>query len=180
MRAMRDVCPRIVIGLALLLGAGCGGDDSGDGGVVLVDVPVAWDYGPGAVTLSARNFALALRDTSTPTLHSNADATVTGSGFTVGHDAGTLEITWSERGNEMRLYFYFAKGDAGWHVTNVQHHDGKSPPGWVFYTGPLWQTPNGQPFTGDVELLPDTGQPDAELRFDGLSVTAFGVELPAP
>lgn len=166
-----------------LLSAGCGGDDGdGDTGPMIVDVPVTWEYGPGAVRLTARNFTLRLLESSSPVLRSNAQATVTGSGFTVGHDAGTLEVEWSEAGNLMRILFFFAKDDgtSRWHLNNIQHFDGLNPQGWVFYTGPLWDAALGEPFMGDVELEPDPGQPGAELRFDDVEVTAFSVELPDP
>ena len=66
----------------------------------------------------------------------------------------------------------------GCRQVELQHFDGKTPQGWVFYTGPLWDTAIGQPFTGDVMLSPDAGQPGAELRLDNVTVTAFARELP--
>jgi hypothetical protein len=156
--------------------AACGGDDDG---VEVVPVPVQWNY-MDAVTLTATNFTLNLLESSSPVLRSNAAAIVTGSGFTVGHDAGTLEVEWMEAGNTMRVLFFFTKDSAAgrWHLANIQHYDGLFPQGWVYYTGPFWDTALGSPFTDNVDLSPDAGQPGAELRFQGLTVNAFARELP--
>lgn len=153
----------------------CGGDD--DGGIEVIPVPVTWNY-MDAVTLTAENFQLRLFESSAPTLRSNAAAIVTGSGFTIGHDAGTLEVEWEEAGNVMRVLFFFTRGPDRWHLSNIQHFDGKAPQGWVFYTGPFWDSAIGEPFSGDVELSPDDGQPGAELQLDNVTVTAFAIELP--
>ncbi len=155
--------------------AACG-EESGDG-IEVVPVPVTWNY-MDAVTLTAENFQLRLLESSAPVLRSNANATVTGSGFTVGHDAGTLEVEWTEGAQTMRVLFFFTRGPDRWHLSNIQHFDGKTPQGWVFYTGPLWDTAIGEAFSGDVELSPDAGQAGAELRFDNVTVTAFARELP--
>lgn len=163
----------LAIGAAL---AACGGDDDG-GGIEVVPVPVQWNYRD-AVTLTAENFTLRLLESSAPTLRSNADAIITGSGFTVGHDAGTLEVEWTEAGNTMRVLFFFTRDTSRWHLSNIQHYDGLFPQGWVFYTGPFWDSALGEPFTQDVDLSPDPGQPGADLRFQGLTVEAFAVDLP--
>lgn len=168
---------RRLLALALVLPLAACGEDSGDG-IEVVPVPVTWNY-MDAVTLTAENFQLRLLESSAPVLRSNAAATVTGSGFTVGHDAGTLEVEWTEGAQTMRVLFFFTRGMDRWHLSNIQHFDGKTPQGWVFYTGPLWDTAIGESFSGDVvELSPDAGQAGAELRFDNVTVTAFARELP--
>lgn len=175
---LRAMSKSFLLALGLVLApmtAACGGDDGG--GIEVVSVPVSWNY-MDAVTLTADNFLLRLLDSSSPVLRSDAEATVTGSGFTAGHDAGTLEVEWSEAGNTMRVLLFFTRDATNWHLSNIQHYDGLSPQGWVFYTGPLWDTALGQPFTGDVDLMPDDGQARAELRFEGLTVHAFAREIP--
>ncbi len=165
--------------LGLLAACGGGGDDGG--GVTLVDAPpapVSWDYGPGAATVAATDFGLAIG--SGLVLRGAGAATITGSGFTTGTDAGTIEVEWTENANTMRLYLYFARAGGRWNVSQVQHWDGAPTPTWVFYTGPLFDSPVGQPFTGDVDLMPDPGQADVSLHFRGLTLTAFGRELTPP
>jgi hypothetical protein len=173
---LRPMSRLLCIVLASSLVAACGGDDDG---IEVVPVPVQWNY-MDAVTLTAENFTLRLLESSSPVLRSNADAIVTGSGFTVGHDAGTLEVEWMEAGNTMRVLFFFTKdvGNSRWHLSTIQHFDGKFPQGWVFYTGPFWDSALGAPYTEDTDLSPDDGQPGAELRLQGLTVNAFLRELP--
>jgi hypothetical protein len=165
---------------ALVALTACGGGDDG-GAVVLVDAapsPVSWDYGPGAATITASDFSLVVGGAAGLVLHGAGEPTITGSGFTVGTDQGTLEVEWTENANTMRLYFYFARAGGSWHVTQIQHWDGAPAPTWIYYAGPLFETPVGQPFTGDVDLTPDSG--NNSLHFRGLSLTAFGRELPPP
>jgi len=164
------------LAVLLLPAAACGGDDDG---IEEVGVPVSWNYRD-AVTLTAENFRLRLLESSAPLLHSNAEALVYGSGFTAVQDAGTLQVEWTEAGNQMRIYFYFTKDETSgrWYLSTIQHHDGLFPQGWVYYTGPFWDSALGEPFTGDVQMMPDAGQPGAELRFDGLTVQAFKTVLP--
>ncbi len=164
--------------VVLAVAAACGGGDDG-GGVVLVDAPpspVTWDFGPGAAIVNAADFALT---TGTGlVLRGQGPPTITGSGFTTGTNEGTLEVEWTENANTMRLYFYFARAGGRWNVSQLQHWDGSPTPAWVFYTGPLFDTPDGQPFTGDVDLMPDAGT--NSLHFRGLTLTACGRELPPP
>lgn len=167
--------PRALLLLALAAPlAACGGD----GGIEVVPVPVQWNYRD-AVTLTAEDFQLRLLESSSPTLRSNADAEITGSGFTAGHDAGTLEVGWmTDAGTSMRVLFYFTRDTSRWHLATIQHNDGLFPQGWVYYTGPFWDSALGEPYTEDVDLSPDPGQPGAELRFQGLTVEAFKIDLP--
>lgn len=163
-----------ILGLA----AACGGDD-GDGGVMLIDAPpspVTWDYGPGAAIVNALDFSLV---TSVGiVLHGAGTPTITGSGFTTGTNEGTLEVEWTENANTMRLYFYFARSGGNWHVSQVQHWDGSDSRNWIYYQGPLFATPDGQAFMGDVDLEHESG--NNSVHFRGLTLTAFGRELPPP
>ncbi len=168
-----------LLGLAAATAAAaCGGGDDG-GGVTLVDAPpspVTWDFGPGAAIVSAEDFALV---TSVGiVLHGAGQPTITGSGFTTGTNNGTLEVEWTENANNMRLYFYFARAGGSWNVSQIQHWDGSESRMWVYYQGPLFETPDGQTFTGDVNLEHESGNNSVHLR--GLTLTAFGRELPPP
>lgn len=160
------------------LTAACGGGGDGDG-VALVDAPpspVTWDFGPGAAIVSAADFSLV---TSVGiVLRGAGEPSITGSGFTTGTDNGTLEVEWTENANTMRLYFYFARAGGRWHVSQIQHWDGSESRNWVYYAGPHFDSAVGQPFTGDVDLAHESG--DNSLHFRGLSLTAFGRELPPP
>jgi hypothetical protein len=164
--------------LIWLLGltAACGG---GGGGATLIDAtptPVTWDYGPGAAIVSAADFSLV---TSVGiVLHGTGAPTITGSGFTTGTNEGTLEVEWTENANTMRLYFYFARSGGRWNVSQVQHWDGSESRNWVYYQGPLFDTPDGATFMGDVNLEHESG--DNSVHFRGLTLTAFGRELPPP
>lgn len=169
---------RLIWLLGFAVVAACGGGDDG-GTVTLIDgppTPVTWNYGPGAAIVSAADFSLV---TSVGiTLHGQGEATITGSGFTTGTDNGTLEVEWTENANTMRLYFYFARAGGRWNVSQVQHWDGSESRNWIYYPGPLFDTPVGQPFTGDVNLEHPSGNNSVHLG--GLTLTAFGVELPPP
>lgn len=166
-----------LLGLTAAAAAACGGDDGG--GVTLIDAtptPVMWDYGPGAAIVNASDFSLV---TSVGiVLHGQGQPTITGSGFTTGTNNGTLEVEWMENANTMRLYFYFARSGGSWNVSQVQHWDGSESRNWIYYQGPLFETPDGQPYTGDVDLEHESG--NNSVHFRGLTLTAFGVELPPP
>ncbi|MBE7453062.1 MAG: hypothetical protein HS111_30560 [Kofleriaceae bacterium] len=171
--------PGQVAALALTLLACGGGDD--DGGITLVDAPpapVAWDYGPGAASVVATDFSLVVGGAANLVLRGAGVADVTGSGFTPGTNDGTLEVEWTENANTMRLYFYFTRSGGRWHVSQIQHWDGAPTPSWIFYDGPFFDSPEGQPFTGDIDLGPAAG--GSSLHFRGLTVTAFARELPLP
>jgi hypothetical protein len=68
---------------------------------------------------------------------------------------GTLELTWSEYGREMRLQLYFAADETSWWVDEIRTYDGNEQGEWVYYTGEFFKTPRGGMFAGTVDLASD-------------------------
>jgi hypothetical protein len=79
-------------------------------------------------------------------------------------DYTTLEVEWQENGVEMRLYMYFEAVGAVWHCYEMRTYDGQ--PGghwdWIYYTGPFFESPLGEAFTGSVTLESDSDNEDNE------------------
>jgi hypothetical protein len=99
-----------------------------------------------------------------------------------GHELYTsLEIEWHEHGREMRLFIYLRSDGNRWWTDEIRTYDGRDPSEWVYYYGRQFDTPLGQPFVGDVELV-NNGPEDrarAILHFRGLKLsTRF--RSPAP
>lgn len=69
-------------------------------------------------------------------------------------DAGytTLELSWSERGVEMRLNAYFLSDGREWWSNEIRTYDGSVQGGWITYTGDFFRRPLGAPFTGDFTI----------------------------
>ncbi len=91
----------------------------------------------------------------------------------IGSDPGdatyrTLELEWVEQGVEQRLYMYLAADESDWWVDEIRTFDGSADGDWIGYPGPLFKTPVGEPFYGDVHLVSDDGPVRGELDFDGL------------
>lgn len=88
----------------------------------------------------------------------------------------TLEMSWMEHGVEMRLFIYFAADSADWWVTEMRTYDGRSPGNWAYYDGPLFRTPIGRTFRGNVDLVSDrTDTIPGHLHVDGLVLSSFGL-----
>jgi hypothetical protein len=88
----------------------------------------------------------------------------------------TLEVTWQEQGVEMRLYVYFAADERDWWVSEMRTYDGRSPGEWVYYEGPLFRTPLGESFRGDVDLSSTSSRSPSvpgQLHLRGLTLAAF-------
>jgi hypothetical protein len=93
----------------------------------------------------------------------------------------TLEVEWTEQGLEQRLFVYFAADEHDWWVTEVRTRDGYPDADWITYPGPLFRTPRGGTFEGDVHLTGGMGRAPGELIIDGLRLTAFAPGTgPAP
>jgi hypothetical protein len=104
-----------------------------------------------------------------------ADMTVSGAGrfIDVGSDPGdaayrSLEVEWMEQGVEQRVNLYLEADETHWWVDEIRTSDGSAEGGWIGYAGPLFKTPVGEPFYGDVHLVSDQGPIRGELAFDGL------------
>jgi hypothetical protein len=81
----------------------------------------------------------------------------------------------------MRLNLYFEAGVDKWWVRELRTYDGQPVPDWITYPGPLFETPLGEMFAGDVLLdssLIDGASGNVpgtiEMRGLVLSVPAFG------
>lgn len=100
-----------------------------------------------------------------------------GSTVAVNSDPGTpnkyttLELTWNERGVEMRLNMYFASDGLSWWANEMRTYNGKSPGDWIEYTGTFFRTPLGHAFTGNVDLRADDGS--GHLRLANLHLQPF-------
>jgi hypothetical protein len=85
----------------------------------------------------------------------------------------TLELDWQEHGVEMRLYFYFGADAHFWWVSNLATYNGRSQPDWIGYRGPLFRTPLGSAFAGDVDLVPDGAPSGARLHIAAMRLQPF-------
>jgi hypothetical protein len=119
--------------------------------------------------------------------------TTEGSALDVTSDPGdtnrwTLEVIWFEHGVEQRLFLYFGSDGREWWVDEIRTYDGHAEGEWVYATGPLFRTPMGEPFAGDLDLeLVGDGRPDdpgghvrATLAVDGLRLAASPSTRPGP
>lgn len=121
-------------------------------------------WGSGLVQLNANSMRLVAGDT-----------VFTGWGpmLDIGSDPGdatyrTLEVRWVEQGVEQRVNLYLAADETHWWVDLIRTYDGSAEGDWIGYRGPLFRTPVGEPFYGDVHLVSDDGPVRGELEFDGL------------
>ncbi len=83
----------------------------------------------------------------------------------------TLELTWTERGVEMRLNIYFASDGIKWWANEMRTYNGKSPGDWIEYAGTYFTSPLGTAFTGDVDLPATDGH--GRLRLTNLRLQPF-------
>lgn len=89
----------------------------------------------------------------------------------------SLEVTWQEKGVEMRLYIYFHADGQYWWSDEFRTYNGQSGPhvDWIYYYGTFFRSPLGTAFTGDFEKeSSDTGnQYQGKLHFQDLNLQAF-------
>jgi hypothetical protein len=129
------------------------------------------DWTTERVSLSADDFRLDVNDLEfgvdvEPQLHSDPGDS----------NYWTLEVTWFEHEVEQRLNMYFGSDGTDWWVDEIRTYDGYDPGEWVYAYGPLFQTPLGEAFEGDVQVdLLGIGRPDdrenlvpAVLSFTGM------------
>ncbi|HEV7527044.1 MAG TPA: hypothetical protein VGP92_18955 [Acidimicrobiia bacterium] len=85
----------------------------------------------------------------------------------------TLELTWRERGVEMRLYMYFASDGHDWWATELRTYNGHASGDWIMYHSPstYFRSPLGQPFAGNVDFAATDGT--GHLRISNLKLQAF-------
>jgi hypothetical protein len=83
----------------------------------------------------------------------------------------TLELTWHERGVEMRLNIYFAADATSWWASEIRTYDGAANGDWIYYKGPFFRTPRGQPYIGDISLASPGGT--GGIKFGGVQLEAF-------
>ncbi len=159
---------------ALAVGAGCSSQES----------PGSPGSGPGSPSSTSTNPVAWM--TSTVSLHAS-DFWIVADGQTylanpnavdVHSDPGdsmytTLELTWTERGREMRFFTYFySDGSSNWWSNEMRTYNGQMTANWLFYTGMFFQTPYGNAFTGDVDLTNDASDPiRGELHLHGVVLT---------
>lgn len=92
----------------------------------------------------------------------------------------TLEVTWTERNVEMRLYMYFHANQNQWWASEIRTYNGNASGDWIYYTGPFFTTPLGQSFSGNIVLNSDPDQTiKGTIRFDKLYLQAF-INVPGP
>jgi hypothetical protein len=101
-----------------------------------------------------------------------------GTGVDVHSDPGTatyqtLELDWHEHDVEMRLSLYFAADGHDWWVSNLATYNGRSNGDWIAYRGPLFRTPLGAAFAGDVDLAPDSAPSGAHLHIANMRLQPF-------
>jgi len=85
----------------------------------------------------------------------------------------TLELTWKEHGREMRMNLYFAADERSWWVSELRTYNGAVNGDWLFYGGPLFRTPLGQSFIGDIDLVSADGR--GRIQFKGARIEPFRV-----
>jgi hypothetical protein len=91
----------------------------------------------------------------------------------------TLELTWQENAREMRFFLYFSADATGWQVDEMRTYNGQTgyDADWLYYEGPLFRSPLGATFAGDVDLNnspSDTLRGELHLRGLRLSTTLNG------
>lgn len=133
--------------VAMLLAVGVlAGPDGAHGAMAQADPAIDWRTDQ--VQLSAAGLAIRV-----------GDQVFTAAGLPVGvdGDAGgperwSLETEWREQGVEMWLHLYFASDGTDWWVSEARTRDGELDADWIYYPGPVFRTPLGETFEGDVRL----------------------------
>ncbi len=87
-------------------------------------------------------------------------------------DYTTLELEWEENDREMRFYAYFSADAKSWWADEIRTYDGQVDADWLWYTGPFFKSPIGQPFKGDVDLMNDkSDRIRGEIHIHGLTLS---------
>ncbi|MCY7298755.1 MAG: hypothetical protein LH616_06045 [Ilumatobacteraceae bacterium] len=97
----------------------------------------------------------------------------------------TLELTWKERGTEMRLFIYFRSDGVNWSSNELRTYNGlDSGADWVTFTGNFFTSPLGSPYVGTFDETAVEGGITSHLHIAGLRLQAFlafgpgGVSVP--
>jgi hypothetical protein len=144
----------------------------------------ALDWHGGGVRLEANALALRVRNRLF-----NAPGEVLTKGTTA-RDHAQLESTWYEGDVEQRMLVVLGLDDTHWWIRKIRTYDGNENGAWVDFADLVakTRTPLGDPLQGDLQLQSTGAQRkalrkdgSADLRLDGLRLTAFGPGTrPAP
>lgn len=86
----------------------------------------------------------------------------------------SLELTWNERGTEMRLFIYFQSDGANWSSNELRTYNGlDADADWVTFTGKFFDTPLGSAYVGTFDETAVEGGITSHLRIGGLHLQAF-------
>jgi hypothetical protein len=134
--------------------------------------PIAWDTG--CVQLTA-DWLRIYPDTAgdDPSQVFTADGVAVSLNSDPGGDTyRTLEATWYEGPSEMRLNLYLDADEDSWWVRELRTYDGQPTPDWITFPGPLFETPLGEAYAGDVVLDSRNGNVPGTLEVHGLTLSA--------
>lgn len=98
----------------------------------------------------------------------------------------TLEVTWHENGDEMRMYIYFHSDGYRWWTDEIRTYNGQTPNDWIYYMdNNTYLTNLGYQYIqntpgGFVKVSPTTGQVISEIHYSNLRVQAFLGATPPP
>lgn len=98
----------------------------------------------------------------------------------------TLEVTWHENGDEMRMYIYLHSDGYRWWTDEIRTYNGQVPNDWIYYMdNNTFLTNLGYPYIqntpgGFVKVSPTTGQVTSEIHYSNLRVQAFLGATPPP
>lgn len=91
-------------------------------------------------------------------------------------DHRTAELEWFADGREQRLYLYFDADATDWWVSEARIYDNQQPdPDWITFPGPLFRTPIGEAFHGEIALTSDHGRVGGEIRMSGATIDPDGL-----
>ncbi len=90
----------------------------------------------------------------------------------------TLEATWNEQGVQMRVNLYFSGDATSWWVSEIRAYDGKAMPKaeWMTAIGKWFQSPIGQPWTGDIDVPLKGVGIGGSLHLAGATVATHAVD----
>jgi hypothetical protein len=127
--------------------------------------PVAWQTPTAA--LSAREFSI---------VANGLCFTSSGATVDVHSDPGTstyttLELIWTEHAREMRFFLYLSADASGWWSSEIRTYNAQPSADWIHYEGPFFHSPQGSPYSGDVDLVDPSIPPRGELHLHGLQLS---------
>ena len=151
---------------------GCSDDTPTQAGTTTGN-PVLWDTGH--IRLQADDFYL---EADGVTYLANVDHVEIGGDWDSANNTyGTIELEWTEHGNDMRLYVYFQATTEMWWCDEIRTYDGHKDDGtrWIYYYGEFFKSPVGSAFDGDVDLTNDDSDNGVEgkLYFTAMHLEAF-------